>query len=101
MTTEQSGKQVREKLAIGVLVFVYLLLSVRYFPHRLSRTIHETLLHIVTVAPILIGLTIIAVSMFRKVTGEPLPWDRVARIYLTMAILLEFLFGIYHYVSHG
>ncbi|MCK5227976.1 MAG: inner-membrane translocator [Desulfobulbaceae bacterium] len=94
-------KTVKEKITLVVLIVIYLLCSMRYFPGRSVDTLIETLKHILSVAPYNIGVTLLAVTVYRKLLGERLPWDRVARIFLTAGIVLEFFFGLYHYLGTG
>ena len=94
-------KNIRKIFSIGLLVAIYLLCSVRYYHGNVSKTVLETLIHLLTVAPFIIGGTLVLVSIIRKIAGERLAWEAVIRIYLTVGIFVEFIIGIYHYVNKG
>ena len=94
-------KSFKKIFAIVILIILYVLFSVRYYQGNLAKTALETGIHMLTVAPFLIGGTLILVSVLRKFTGERPPWAMVIRIYLTIGIFVEFILGIYHYVSQG
>lgn len=85
--------------SLVVLVFFYLLASVRYFPGDLGKTGVESLIHMMGVAPFTIGCTLLFVSVFQKSSRTKLPWDRVARIFLMMALFFELLLGIQDYIK--
>lgn len=91
----------KEKVSLFLLIAVYLLVTVRYFPGRPSDTISATLRHLLESVPYIIALTIIVVSVLQKVLGSKLPPDRIARIYLTFGLLAELIFGIHHYINQG
>lgn len=89
----------KDKLTLLLLGLLYLVVTIRYFPGRPAKTCGATLLHWGESVPIMIGLTILAVSVIKKVAGASPPPDRIARIYLTFALIGELFYGIYHYVS--
>lgn len=89
----------RNSVSLVVLLGVYLLCSLRYFPGSALKTVVETLLQIVTVAPIPGGATLILVNFLQRSAKEKMPWDRMARIYLTIGLMVEFIFGVHHYLS--
>lgn len=91
----------KEKISLIALLAFYLLVTVRYFPGRPLDTLTATMLHWLESVPYLIGLTILTVSLLRKVVGTTLPADRIARIYLTFGLIGEVFYGIYHYVNKG
>ncbi|MBC8316586.1 MAG: inner-membrane translocator [Desulfobulbaceae bacterium] len=91
----------REKIILAVLCAIYLLVSLRYFPGRPVDTIIETLRHLLSSIPIAIGMTIISVSVLQKIVGEKLPYDRIARIYLTFGLIAEFFYALYDYTSRA
>ena len=78
---------------------VYLLCSLRYFPGQPAATMANTALHLLTVAPFLIGTILIGSSFYRKTTGENISWPRIVRIYLTLGIIVEFFLGLYNYLK--
>ncbi len=94
-------KSLKKIFAITILIILYLIFSVRYYQGNFSKTALETCIHMLTVAPFLIGGTLVLVSVLRKVAGERLSWEAVIRIYLTLGIFVEFILGIYHYVNQG
>lgn len=92
-------QSVKEKGSLVVLVLVYLLMSLRYFPGNLLKTGVETLIEVFTVAPLAGGATLLLVTFLQRTSGEKVPWDRSLRLYLTVALMCEFVFGLYHYLS--
>ena len=91
----------KEKISLFLLIVVYLLVTVRYFPNRPIETLSATMSHLLESVPYIIAVTILAVSVMQKVVGEKLPRNRIARIYLTFGLIAEFFFGIYHYLKQG
>jgi hypothetical protein len=91
----------KEKISLFLLVVVYLLVTVRYFPNRPMETFSATMSHLLESVPYIIAVTILVVSVMQKVVGEKLPRNRIARIYLTFGLIAEFFFGIYHYLNQG
>ena len=92
-------KELKESISLWVIILVYLLCSVRYFPGKALKTVTESVMQIFAVAPITIGGTIIVVSLLQQVLGGKLPRDRVLRIFFTIGIIVEFLYGIYNYLG--
>lgn len=86
-------------LSLSVLSILYILASVRYFPGNLGKTAVETVSNMIGVAPFTIGCTLLFVSFFQKMAKEKLPWDRIARIFLMIALLFELLVGIQDYIK--
>ena len=91
----------KEKISLVLLVLVYLLVCVRYFPNRPMDTLKATLTHLFESVPYIIAVTVLVVSVMQKVVGQKLPKDRIARIYLTFGLIAEFFLGIYHYLNQG
>lgn len=89
----------RQIVSLGLLVIFYLLCSLRFFPDRLADTLIETLIHILSVAPFTIGLTLVLLSVLQRLAGERLPLDRALRIFLTLGILFEIFYGLYNYLN--
>jgi len=92
-------KKIREYLTLIFWVVVYLLCSYRYLEGRLFNSLVASLVHILSVAPFVIGLTIIIVVFLRNTSGERLPLDRTIRVYLTIGIITEFFYGLHDYLS--
>ena len=84
-----------------MLAGVYLMCSLRYFPGNVLKTVVESLLQIVSVAPMPGGATLVLVNFMQRSAGEKMPWDRIARIYLTLGVMVEFLFGVHDYLGKG
>jgi hypothetical protein len=91
----------REKLGLVLLACLYLLTSVRFFPGRPLHSLLETLTHILSVAPINLGVSLILVALLQRILGERLPWQGMARIFFTVAILLELVLGLSHYYGQA
>jgi hypothetical protein len=92
-------EKIGEKISLVIMTTVYLLCSLRYFPDQPAATMTNTTLHLLTVAPFLIGTIMICSSLYRKTTGETISWPRMARIYLTLGIIVEFFLGLYNYLN--
>jgi hypothetical protein len=92
-------EKIGEKISLVIMTAVYLLCSLRYFPEQPAATMTDTALHLLTVAPFLIGTILIGLSFYRKTTGETISWPRIARIYLTLGIIVEFFLGLYDYLN--
>ena len=88
-------------VSLVVMFVVYLLASVRYFPDNLIKTATETLFQLVSAAPLTIGCTILFVVFFQKASKGKLPWDRILRIYLMLAIFFELIIGLQNYIGKG
>jgi len=91
----------KEKVSLFLLILVYMLVTVRYFPNRPMDTLAATVSHLLESVPYIIAVTIVVVSVMQKVVGEKLPKNRIARIYLTFGLIAEFFFGMYHYLNQG
>lgn len=91
----------KEKISLLVLIFLYLLFTVRYFPGRPMDTLSATLSHLLDSVPYVIAATVLVVSIIQKVMGQKMPKKSIARIYLTFGLLAEFFFGLYHYLERG
>lgn len=90
-------KELKKSLSLLVMAGVYGLFSLRYFPGNAMKTLLETLLQIVSLAPLPGGATILLVSFLQRSAGQKMPWDRIVRIYLTLGIMLEMFLGFYDY----
>lgn len=93
--------KIREQTSLAILIVVYLLASVRYFPGRALHSMVETLIHILSVAPINLGATLLIVAVLQRLVKERLPLDRSARFFLVVGICLEFIIGLAHYFEMG
>jgi len=90
-------QKIREQISLVILVVVYLLASVRYFPGRAMHSIVETLIHVLSVAPINLGVTLVIVAVLQHLVKERLPFSRTLRLFLLVAISLEFILGLAHF----
>ncbi|MDG4475870.1 hypothetical protein [Thiovibrio frasassiensis] len=90
-------QKIQEHITLAILGIVYLLASVRYFPGRAMHSIVETLIHILSVAPINLGATLVIVAVLQRLVKERLPFSRSLRFFLVIAISLEFILGLAHY----
>ena len=91
----------KEKISLLLLTSLYLLMTISFVPGSVTGTLNATLGHLMVTLPYTIGLTIIAVSLVQKIVGQKLLPDRIARIYLTIGLLAEFFYAIYHYAEQG
>jgi len=86
-----------KKMSLAGVICVYLLFNLRYSPESLGVTVKSTLIQLLMTAPFVIGLTILVVSFMQRSSGERLPWDRVARIYCTLGIIIGFFYALNEY----
>jgi len=94
-------QKIREQISLAILVVVYLLASVRYFPGQALHSLVETLTHVLSVAPISLGATLLIVAILQRLVKERLPLSRSIRFFLVVAICLEFIIGLAHYFEMG
>jgi len=94
-------KEMKNVLSLLFLMGFYLACSMRYFPGNILKTAVETALQIVTIAPLPGGATLVLVNFLQRSAGQKMPWDRMARIYLTLGVMVEILFGIHDYLGKG
>ena len=94
-------KNIKEKISLFVLTAVYILFNVKYAAGQLSDSVVETLLQILTTAPVAVGLTILVVSFLQRMHGERLPYDRVFRIFLTFGIIVGFFLALNEFWVRG
>ena len=90
-------KEVRNIVSLLALAVIYVVFSLRYFPGNIVKTAVETLLQVVSIAPLPGGATLILVHFLQRGADQKMPWDRIARIYLTLGVMLELLLGFYDY----
>jgi len=88
-------------VSFALLVLIYLVCSLRYFPGRAMKTLVATGTHLLTFAPFLIGGTIIVGRVFRAFAGINPPKMLLARIFLTLGLIAELFAGIYHYLKYS
>ena len=92
-------KNIREYVSFSLLVLVYTVSSLRYFPGRWLDTLWATAVHIMSIGPYTIGGTLIVASILHKIAKEKLPWKNILRIFLAVSILIELFIGISHYYN--
>ncbi len=92
-------KKLKESISLGIIILVYLLCSIRYYHGNILKTLMESAMQIIAIAPITVGGTIVIVSLFQRAMGGKMPIDRILRIFLTLGIIVEFLYGLYNYVG--
>lgn len=91
--------EIKNSLSLLGLAGAYVLCSLRYFPGNLLKTAVETVLQIVSIAPLPGGATLLLVSFLQRSAGQKIPWDRTLRIYLTLGLMVEILYGLHDYLS--
>ena len=94
-------KEMKNLLSLLFLAGVYLACSMRYFPGNILKTAMETVLQIVTIAPLPGGATLVLVNFLQRSAGQKMPWDRMVRIYLTLGVMVEILIGVHNYLGQG
>lgn len=94
------GKFSFKDLAVSsVLGGIYLLFAVRYYPGRPLDTLIATLEHLLVSLPFSFGCTLVIVSIVAKTTGSRPSGFFIFRLFLTIGIIVEFFYGLYHYLS--
>ena len=88
---------IKKNISLGLVIFFYLLFNLRLSTESLVTTIKSTLVQLLMTAPFVVGLTILVVTFMQRSTGARLPWDRVARIYCTMGIIIGFFYALSEY----
>jgi hypothetical protein len=78
---------------------IYLLFAVRYFPGRPLDTLITTLEHLLVSLSFSFGCTLLIISIVAKATGSRPSGFFIVRLFLTIGIIVEFFFGLYHYLS--
>jgi hypothetical protein len=97
---QQSAMKIRETISFSLLVLVYLLVSLRYFPGEWMRTLLETFWHLLSIFPYTLGVTVLIVAVLRRIfEGKKLSLPLVIRIFITVSIFLELFLGIHDYIS--
>ena len=89
----------KDPFILAILFVVYLLCGIRYFPEQPQKTLYNTALHLLTIAPFIIGSLLIINSLIKRAAGEKLSVVKIARIYLAIGITIEFFLGIYNYLK--
>ena len=87
----------KKNISLAGVICVYLLFNLRYSPESLLVTVKSTSIQLLMTAPFVIGLTILVVSFMQRSSGERLPWDRIARIYCTLGIIIGFFYALNEY----
>jgi hypothetical protein len=88
---------IKKNISLALVICGYLLFNLRYSSESLAASIKSTLTQLLTTAPFVVGLTILVVSFIQRSTGERLPWDRIARIYCTLGIIIGFFYALNEY----
>ncbi len=91
----------KEIISLTILTVIYLVCIVRYFPGRPFDSLTKTMWHLLGVAPYSIGITVIIVSSLQKINGVRPAWNSIARIYLTLGLVIEFFCGLYNYLERA
>ena len=88
---------IKKNISLAAVIIFYLLFNFRYSPESFAFSIKSTLVQILVTSPFVIGLTILVISFMQRSTGERLPWDRIARIYCTLGIIIGFFYALNEY----
>ena len=89
----------KEATVLVVLATLYLLMSIHYFPGNAVKTLIETGIHLLSMLPFTAGLTLLFISLFRRFSGSSMSFAKGTRVFLTIGIIVEFLYGIYAYLE--
>ena len=88
---------IKKNISLVAVIITYLFFNFRYSPESSVDSIKSTLVQLLLTSPFVVGLTILVVSFMQRSTGERLPWDRVARIYCTLGIIIGFFYALNEY----
>jgi hypothetical protein len=88
---------IKKNISLAAVIIAYLLFNFRYSPESFIYSMKSTLIQLLMTAPFVVGLTILVVSFIQRSTGERLPWDRIARIYCTLGIVIGFFYALNEY----
>lgn len=88
---------IKKNISLALVICAYLVFNLRYSPGSPAATLKSTMWQLLTTAPFVVGLTILVVSFMQRSTGERLPWDRIARIYCTLGIIIGFFYALNEY----
>ena len=88
---------IKKNISLALVIITYLLFNFRYSPGSMLISVKSTMIQLLFTAPFVIGLTILVVSFMQRSTGERLPWDRIARIYCTLGIIIGFFYALNEY----
>ena len=91
----------REKLSLGLTALVYLIFHLGTNSTldniTMGSIVSGTVQQLLTTAPYCIGFTFVLVVLLRHIhNGQLPPWDRIARIFLTLGIIFGFYFNLYN-----
>jgi len=92
---------IKKNISLVAVIITYLFFNFRYSPESPVDSIKSTLVQLLLTSPFVVGLTILVVSFMQRSTGERLPWDRVARIYCTLGIIIGFFYALNEYWLRG
>ena len=92
---------IKKNISLVAVIITYLFFNFRYSPESFVGSIKSTLVQLLLTSPFVVGLTILVVSFMKRSTGERLPWDRVARIYCTLGIIIGFFYALNEYWLRG
>ena len=90
-------KTVKDKLSLILLIVFFLLCNGWYSPAGWKDSLLRTFIHIVSLAPFSVGLTLVIASILQRITRERLGMEQVIRIYLAISIVVGFFFGLYNH----
>lgn len=92
-------KTLREKITFALTALAYVLFHLR-LDSDLAAAASSTAYQMLLTAPYAAGFTYFIQMLFRKLTGtSQLPWDRLLRIFFTIAILFAFFLALYEYAG--
>jgi hypothetical protein len=90
----------KQFFSLFLLLAVYLLVSLRYFPGQGMKTISETLWHLLSIAPYTVGATVVIAVLLRRLSeGKKLHWQLLVRMFITLSIILEIFLGIHDHLQ--
>lgn len=92
-------KNLGEKISLAILTLVYLLCSLRYFPNQPLASLINTAIHLLTVAPFLIGAILLYNSFYQRQAGERPTPSKMLRLALTLGIIIEVFIGLFNYLE--
>ncbi len=91
----------KEKVSFYLTAFTYVIFNLK-LASGLTRSIQETLWHILQTAPyVAVGTLGLVVFLEYMSEGKKIPWERRFRLFFTIGIIAGLFMAIYEYAGRG
>lgn len=78
---------------------LFLVSSIRYYPGDPAATLVDTARHLLATVPLVLGFTLLVLSLLHRLAGIAFNLSNGLRFFLLAGLFVEFLYGIYHYLT--